>query len=180
MLFRYAIFAVVAVALLTAFAVMAVQRRMLNPFGRPARVIRRFSDPVIKPIERRVLRSGGNPQMAAWWMVGIALLVGIAVISAADWAVTEVQIVSAANAMGAGGLVHLVLGWIIGLLKLALIVRVIGSWLGVGQWSPWMRPFYYMTEWMLAPLRRILPQLGPFDISPIVAWLVLGLIQGWV
>ena len=58
-----------------------------------------------------------------------------------------------------------------------VIVRVVGSWLGKDRYTPWMRPFYYMTEWFLAPLRRLLPSLGPFDISPLVAMLLLELVQ---
>lgn len=176
MLLRYCVFAVVAVAVVTGFAAMAVQRRLLNPFGRLARAIRGFSDPLIKPIERRVLRSGGNPQQAPWWMVGITVLAGIALISAADWVSGEVRLLGMASSMGPGLVVHVVLGWIIALLKLALIVRVIGSWFGIGDWAPWMRPFYYLTEWFLGPLRRVLPNVGPLDISPIVAWLILSLI----
>src|SRR5258708_5900583 len=92
MLLRYCVFAVVAVAVITGCAAMAVQRRLLNPFGRLARAVRAFSDPFIKPIERRVLRAGGNPQQAPWWMVGITVLAGIALISAADWVAGEVRL----------------------------------------------------------------------------------------
>jgi len=70
----------------------------------------------------------------------------------------------------------MILRLIIGLLELALIVRVIGSWFGIGSHVPWMRPFYAMTEWFLAPMRRVIPSLGPIDITPIIAWFVLSLI----
>ena len=75
---------------------------------------------------------------------------------------------------------HVLLGWTIGLLKLAIIIRVIGSWFGIGQWNAWMRPFYYMTEWFLAPLRKLIPQFGPLDISPLVAYLALSFLQSFV
>jgi YggT family protein len=32
---------------------------------------------------------------------------------------------------------------------------------------------YRLTEPILGPLRRVLPPLGMFDLSPIVAWLLL-------
>jgi uncharacterized protein YggT (Ycf19 family) len=34
-----------------------------------------------------------------------------------------------------------------------------------------------MTEWMLAPLRRILPSFGPMDVSPLIAFLLIGLVE---
>jgi YggT family protein len=36
-----------------------------------------------------------------------------------------------------------------------------------------MRPFVVLTEWLLAPLRRIVPPLGMIDITPLVAYFLL-------
>jgi uncharacterized protein YggT (Ycf19 family) len=36
-----------------------------------------------------------------------------------------------------------------------------------------MRIFYALTDWLVEPIRRVLPQMGMFDWSPLVAWLVL-------
>ena len=63
------------------------------------------------------------------------------------------------------------------MLQLALLVRVLSSWLGVGQYSPWIRWTYGLTDWMLRPLRRVLPPMGMFDVSPIVAWFGLSLLE---
>jgi YggT family protein len=62
-------------------------------------------------------------------------------------------------------------------LVVALFVRVIGSWIGAFRYSRWMRPAYLLTDWVVEPIRRILPAAGPFDISPIVAWFVLWLLS---
>jgi YggT family protein len=63
-------------------------------------------------------------------------------------------------------------------LRIALIVRVISTWFQISPYSKWIRWSYVLTEWFLAPLRRIVPTLGPVDITPIVAFLLLSLIQG--
>ena len=39
---------------------------------------------------------------------------------------------------------------------------------------------YQVTEPALRPIRRILPNLGGLDISPIILLLVIFLIQGWI
>jgi len=64
------------------------------------------------------------------------------------------------------------------LLMLALIVRVIGSWFGAGPYRPWMRPAYMLTDWMVTPIRRLLPQTGMIDFSPLVAWVLLIVLRG--
>jgi YggT family protein len=66
------------------------------------------------------------------------------------------------------------------ILMAAILVRVIGSWLGAGPYRKWMRPFYLLTDWLIEPIRRILPPIGMFDFSPMVAWLVLYVVRGFV
>jgi YggT family protein len=174
---RYLILTIVGLVALGALAVMAVQRRILNPFGRAARMVRRLTDPALKPIERRVLRAGGNPQSAPWWMLGIAVLGGILAISAAEWLIGETMVLRLALNGGTRSIVFVVVDWTFALLNLALIVRVVGSWLGAGRFNPWVKPFWFMTEWFLAPLRRVIPPLGPVDISPLIAYLLLSFIR---
>jgi len=62
----------------------------------------------------------------------------------------------------------------------ALFVRVISSWFGISPYRPWMRPVMLLTDWIIDPIRRILPPFGMIDFSPLVAWLVLSLLRGFV
>lgn len=174
---RYAVFGVVALLAIGAFAAMAVQRRMLNPFGKPARMIRDATDPMIKPIERQILRRGGNPQNAPLWVLGLGLVLGIVVVTVAGWLYGTVSHVRAASSAGPRAIAAILVSWGIGLLMIALLIRVIGSWFGQDRYSKWMRPFYALTDWMINPLKRIIPPLGPFDITPIVAWFLLSLLR---
>lgn len=155
-----------------------MQRRVLNPFGRPARLVRGLTNPVLRPIERRLLRSGGNPQSAPWWLIGIAIAGGIVVVELSQWLLRLVAGVRWAARGGAGTLSGFVAYWAVSLLMLALFVRVIGSWFGAGRYHPLMRPFWWATEWMLRPLRSVVPPFGPLDLTPLVAWFALMLLRG--
>jgi len=177
---RYVVLAVVGLAVAGAAAAMAVQRRLVNPFGAPARAVRRLTDPMLVPIEGRLRRAGHNPQSAPWWLIGIALMAGILAISTAEWLLAIAMSVRAAQGQGSRLLLALAVDLAFNALKIALIVRVVGSWFGATRWTPWMRPFHAATEWMLAPLRRVLPAMGPLDISPLVAWFALELVRTWV
>jgi len=177
---RYAVLAVAGAAVLGAFAAMAVQSRTINPFGRTARIIRRLTDPLLAPIERRILRAGGNPRSAPWWLIGIAVAGGIVVISLVEWLVAQVLTIEAAASFGPASLLRLLVDWAFNIVMIALIVRIIGSWVGAGPYTRWMRPFVFLTEWMLAPLRRVVPPFGMFDLTPLVAWILLSLARGYV
>ncbi|HHW15484.1 MAG TPA: YggT family protein [Firmicutes bacterium] len=67
------------------------------------------------------------------------------------------------------------------LMNLAILLRVLLSWLpGLDPRHPLVRLLDDLTEPILAPIRRVLPLAGPIDFSPLVAMLLLGLVQRMV
>jgi len=61
-------------------------------------------------------------------------------------------------------------------LTFAIIARAILSWFPDMQNSSLGRALYNLTEPILAPFRQVIPTVGAFDISPIVAILVIQII----
>lgn len=59
----------------------------------------------------------------------------------------------------------------------ALIISVILSWVAPGSHNPGAELVNQICEPALAPFRRIVPNLGGLDISPILAFMVLKLID---
>ena len=59
----------------------------------------------------------------------------------------------------------------------ALIISVILSWVAQGSQNPTVALVNQICEPLLTPIRRILPNLGGLDLSPIVAFLILNLID---
>ncbi|MFP3516356.1 YggT family protein [Pseudomonas sp. SIMBA_077] len=62
----------------------------------------------------------------------------------------------------------------------AIIISVILSWVAPGSASPAAELVNQITEPALAPFRRFLPSMGGLDISPILAFMVIQLIQSYV
>ncbi|MBU1285054.1 YggT family protein [Pseudomonas sp. NPDC079086] len=59
----------------------------------------------------------------------------------------------------------------------ALIISVILSWVAQGSHNPTAMLINQICEPLLSPIRRILPSMGGLDLSPIVAFLILNLID---
>ncbi|QJI31571.1 YggT family protein [Pseudomonas sp. ADAK18] len=59
----------------------------------------------------------------------------------------------------------------------ALIISVILSWVAPGSHNPGAELVNQICEPALAPFRKILPNLGGLDISPILAFMVLKLLD---
>ncbi len=66
-------------------------------------------------------------------------------------------------------------------LWIAIFARVILSWLPIGGSNhPIVAIVYQITEPILSPLRRVVPRLGMFDLTPMIAIFILWAIQGMV
>jgi YggT family protein len=174
---RYAVFAVFVLSVVVAFAAWLVRARRVSPFGALGRALRAASDPLIRPVEARVVRLGGNPVNAGWWLVVIVALGGVVLLSLLDWAVGIYYGISAAAGGGPRAMLAFLIGALYSVLFAALLLRVIGSWFGLFRYSRWMRPAYALTDWLVEPIRRLLPPMGALDWSPLVAWLVLWLLK---
>ena len=62
-------------------------------------------------------------------------------------------------------------------LYVAILARVIVSWVAPSSENPIVAVIYQITEPVLAPLRRVLPSFGMIDLSPMAALLIIMLIQ---
>jgi YggT family protein len=65
-------------------------------------------------------------------------------------------------------------------LLFAILGRVLMSWIDPMGNMGITRMLQEITEPILAPIRSILPNFGMFDLSPLVAMLLLQLLQGLI
>ena len=155
----------------------AVRTRKISPFNAIARFCRSTIDPLIAPIERKVVRAGGTPAAAPLWALAAVVVGGILLLTLLDFIRLEIAQSIIASQNGAAGIFHLLVSWTFTILKIALLVRVISSWLPVSPFSVWVRWSYFLSEPILAPMRRIVPTLGGLDITPILAYFLLNLTE---
>ena len=176
--FLRSVFFVGGVALaVVAAADWAVRTRRLNPFGGVARFVRARVDPRLAGVERQVIRAGGRTSTTPWWALVVYAVLALLVLAALDMISDLVGQIALAASSGGMGVVLLAVRWTFGFLKFALLVRVISSWLprlGASRWARWS---YGATEWMLRPLRNLIPSFSVIDITPIVAYFALVLVQ---
>jgi YggT family protein len=68
---------------------------------------------------------------------------------------------------------------LLSLIILAIFVRALLSWFYPVGKDPWTRILVDITEPILAPIRSVLSRVlpMPMDFSPIVAWLLITLLQ---
>jgi YggT family protein len=173
---------VISAGVFAAFCILdwLVRTRRVNLFGSLARFSRSKIDPILEPIERRVLAAGGNPASAPLWALAAVVIGGILLVSVLDFLRSEILGLAFALQSGPGGMIKLLVSWTFDFVRIAILVRVVSSWLPISPYSPWVRWSYAVSEPLLKPLRQIIPGVGPIDITPILAYFILGFLQGAV
>jgi YggT family protein len=155
----------------------AVRTRRISPFSGVARFMRGRVEPRLAGIERQVARAGGNPASTPWWGLVLYVVCAALLLAALDMASALVREAFLASAMGGAGVLFLAVRWTFAFLRFALLVRVLGSWFPRLTASRWLGWSYGATEWILRPLRRLIPSFGVVDVTPIVAYFALQIAQ---
>lgn len=153
----------------------------LNPFSRPVIFVRRLTDPFVNPVRRALMGFQISPNGAPLVTILLTILVGYFALTLAAGVLNMAAGVFVSLTSGRAGGVVAFLGYVLyGLLtlySLFIFIRIIFSWGRVGQANRVMRFLARVTDPLLVPLRQMIPPLGMFDISPIVAFIIIWLFQ---
>ncbi len=86
-------------------------------------------------------------------------------------------------AMSRTGFQPFIIVWLVGfvyyfcrVLSYLVFARVILSWFGISRYNIFIVILNDVTEPILSPLRRVVPMLGVFDITPLIAMGILYII----
>ena len=149
------------------FILQLVRADFYNPLSQ---FIVRATHPLLKPL-RKVIPSLAGLDLAS---LVLAILVQLVLMA----------LVLMLMGYGLDNPLQLLIWSIIGVTALfikvfffALIISVILSWVAQGSHNPAAELINQICEPLLVPIRRILPSLGGLDLSPIVAFLILNLID---
>jgi len=149
------------------FVLQLVRADFYNPLSQFAV---RATQPLLKPL-RRIIPSLFGLDMSSLVLAIIVQLILMALTLLLAYGTT-------------GDPVHLLIWSIIGVTALflkiffyALIISVILSWVAQGSHNPGAELVNQICEPALAPFRKILPNMGGLDISPILAFMVLKLLD---
>lgn len=184
-------------ALIVSAIVLIVFRSLLNymqvnPFTWSAISLRRATEPVLSRVRAVLIGFRLDPKVAPFIAVILIILAGYMVILVLESVLNTVAgIIYALSARQVGAPVAIIGYLIFGLLSLytlTIFIRIIFSWLGFSYSNRLMRFVFNVTEPLLGPLRRTVPAVGMFDISPIVGFIILWickaavagtLLRGW-
>ncbi|MCD2811536.1 YggT family protein [Pseudomonas aeruginosa] len=150
------------------FILQLVRADFYNPLSQ---FIVRATKPLLNPLRRIIPGFGGIDLASLVLAILIQLVLMILILMLMGY--------------GVGGFIMQLLIWsIIAVTSLflkvfffALIISVILSWVAPGSYNPGAQLVNQICEPLLMPFRKLLPNLGGLDLSPIFAFLALKLIN---
>lgn len=164
-LINFAFGALIALVVLRVL-LQCVRANFYNPI---CQFLYKLTNPVLMPL-RKVIPAWRNLDLAgivlAWLLTAIKLAL-LYVLTGQSLGIAGLVVMALAD------LVNFVLMLYLGL----ILVRVLLSWISLERSNPVVPLIFQLTEPVLKPLRRVLPAIGGFDLSPIAAWLGVLLAQ---
>ena len=132
------------------------------------------TQPLLKPLRRIIPGFGGLDlaSLALAILVQLVLMVLVILIAGANPAAVGLQLLVWA--------IIAVTSLFLKIFFFAMIISVILSWVAPGSYNPGAQLVNQICEPLLAPFRRLLPNLGGLDISPIFAFIALNLLDRFV
>ena len=70
-----------------------------------------------------------------------------------------------------------VLGLLVNIYFFALLASIIISWVAPGSQNPAIHLVYQITEPVMAPFRKLIPPMGGLDLSPILLFVLINVLQ---
>jgi YggT family protein len=172
---------------ITAAAILLILLRSLfkyldrNPFNWSVRTVGRLTDPVINSVRRLLIGFRIEPRVAPFVAVVLIIVFGYFTFMLVESTLNTVAGILYALSRPWAGAPAAIIGYVIfgflGLYTLLIFLRILFSYLTSGYGNRWVRFLFRSTEPLLAPLRRVIPTVGMFDVSPIVAFIILYLLQ---
>lgn len=160
------IFGLYATLVLLRFLLQMVRADFYNPLSQ---FIVKATSPVLNPLRRVIPGLAGIDTASlvlAWIVISLEQL---AILSITGFGFQPVAAILLA--------VPEMISLIINIFLFAILIGVIISWINPGSYNPAISLIHSLTEPLLAPVRRRMPQMGGLDLSPMVVMVGLVVLE---
>lgn len=154
-------------AILLRFLLQVVKADFYNPISQ---FLVRVTNPPLKPLRKIIPGIGGLDMAALVLALAIQMLAIVISLLIYGMSPPNIFLLLVWSLLGLAGM-------LINFYFFALIVTIILSWIAPGSYNPAVALLYKVTEPIMGPFRRILPPMGGLDLSPILVFLAINILQ---
>ena len=163
----YVFFGLYLLAMLLRFVLQLVRADFYNPISQ---TLVKLTNPLVIPV-RKVLPGYGGVDWASLLLAMILqMLMVLLLVLLQTGALLPFLPLFLASLVG-------VAAYLVKIYFFALLGMIILSWVAPGGNNPAIFLLYQITEPVMAPFRKILPAMGGLDLSPILVFILINIIQ---
>jgi YggT family protein len=155
------------VTMLLRFLLQLVRADFYNPISQ---FIVKVTNPLVIPLRRVIPGLGGIDVSSLLLALLLQLVAIVALLLINGLSPPGVFLLLAWSVLG-------VLGLLVNMYFFALLAMIILSWVAAGSRHPAIYLLYQITEPVMAPFRKVLPPMGGLDLSPILVFVLINIIQ---
>lgn len=148
------------------FLLQAVRADFYNPISQ---FIVKASNPMLVPARKLIPGFGGYDLAAIAVLLVIELVAMTLSLLIMGWPLPIVNMMLWA-VLGTIGLFFKLFFW-------GLLIMVIVSWIAPNNYNPAVELLKQIIEPLMSPIRKIMPDMGGMDISPIIAFLLINVFE---
>jgi len=152
-----------------------------NPFTWHYRNVRRATEPILLPA-RAILRgfrldTRVAPLIVVIMLIAVWLVLVQTTSNVLNTIAGVVYAVTSHKPNATAGIIGYLLFGLLGLYTVAILIRIFFSWVGASYANRFFRLMVQITEPLLGPLRRVVPLVGMFDVSALIAYAIVWVCQ---
>ena len=155
------------IAMLLRFLLQVVRADFYNPI---CQFLVKVTNPLVIPM-RRVVPSLAGIDVASLLLAFLLQVAGIAALVFIKLGgFPPISILLMGGVLG-------VVALLVNIYFFALLAMIILSWVAAGSRHPAIYLLHQITEPVMAPFRKVLPNMGGLDFSPILVFILINIIQ---
>ncbi|NND66254.1 MAG: YggT family protein [Halioglobus sp.] len=154
-------------AMLLRFLLQLVRADFYNPISQ---FLVKITNPLVLPL-RKIIPGFGGLDLASLVLALLLQMLSLTLLLLLKaGAIPAIDLLLVGSVIGLAAL-------ILQLYFFAILAMIILSWVAPGGNNPAVILLYQLTEPAMAPFRKVLPAMGGLDLSPILVFIVIGILQ---
>lgn len=160
-------FSLYLLAMLLRFLLQLVRADFYNPISQ---ALVKITNPLVVPLRRIIPGYGGIDISSLLLAVVLQMLMITLLVLLKSGALLTPLPLLLISLLG-------VAGYLVNIYFFAILAMIILSWVAPGGNSPVIYLLYQLTEPVMAPFRKILPPMGGLDLSPLLVFVAIYIVQ---
>lgn len=169
-IFSYLIQTLLTLALLAIVLRFLLQLARADFYNPISQFLARLTNPLVLPLRRVVPSLGGLDLSSLLLALVLQMAAIVALLALNGVGPPNIGLLLVWSVLG-------VVGLVVNIYFFALLAMIILSWIAPTSRHPALLLLFQLTEPLMAPFRKMLPNMGGLDFSPILVFILINIIQ---